>query len=203
VHLVVGLGNPGKQYERNRHNVGFMVVDALAQAHGFADVRPRFGGLFSRGSVGDCDVALLKPQTFMNLSGDSVRAASAWLHIAPPDVIVVHDELDLPWKTVRLKMAGGHAGHNGLRSVIQQLGSADFARVRVGIGRPPEGFLGEMSDWVLSDFDATESAELDCVVESAREALVWVLRTGLEKTTAALHGGFAAERADQRGEREK
>ncbi|MGA2450219.1 MAG: aminoacyl-tRNA hydrolase [Polyangiaceae bacterium] len=175
MHLVVGLGNPGRQYERSRHNMGFMVVDALAVAHGLAEMRAKFGGLFSRGAVGPGDVALLKPQTFMNLSGESVQAAAAWLKVAPSGIIVIHDELDLPWKTVRLKLGGGHAGHNGLRSIIQHLGSAEFARVRVGIGRPPAAFASDVSAWVLSGLDASQDGDLPSVIERARDAVVGVL----------------------------
>ena len=104
----------------------------------------------------------------MNLSGDSVQPAAAFLKVAPADVIVVHDELDLPWRDVRLKVGGGHAGHNGLRSIIQRLGTPDFVRVRVGIGKPPAGFRGDGADWVLSSFDAVERAELPDVVDARR-----------------------------------
>ena len=187
MNLVVGLGNPGREYERTRHNVGFMVVDAVAATLGLADMRGKFGGLFSRGVVDAGDVALLKPQTFMNRSGESVQLAAAWLKVDPSGVIVVHDELDLPWKAVRLKLGGGHAGHNGLRSVIQHLGSAEFVRVRVGVGKPPAAFLGEMSDWVLSKFDAAQAGDLGGVIEKARDAVVGVLRTGLEATMTTLH----------------
>jgi PTH1 family peptidyl-tRNA hydrolase len=203
VHLVVGLGNPGRDCEKNRHNVGFMVVDALAHAHGFSDGRAKYGGLFSRGILADRDVALLKPSTFMNLSGESVQAAAAWLKVAPREIIVVHDELDLPWKTVRLKLGGGHAGHNGLRSVIQCLGSAEFVRLRVGIGRPPASFLGEVSDWVLSNFDMGETADLGGVVDIAKETVVQVLRGGFEAATAQLHGLGAAKRPDEPTGRER
>jgi PTH1 family peptidyl-tRNA hydrolase len=115
----------------------------------------------------------------MNLSGDSVQLAAAFLKVAPANVIVVHDELDLPWKDVRVKVGGGHAGHNGLRSIIQRLGTPDFVRVRVGIGRPPPGFKGDVADFVLQDFDAMERAELPDVVDRAAAAVEKVVASGV------------------------
>jgi PTH1 family peptidyl-tRNA hydrolase len=160
VQLVVGLGNPGREYEGSRHNVGFLVADALRQSAGWPEYKPKFSGVWTRGELSSgAPVALLKPQTYMNLSGDSVQPASAFLKIAPSDVIVVHDELDLPWRDVRLKFGGGHAGNNGVRSVALRLGTPDFVRVRIGIGKPPAGFRGGGADWVLSNFDAVERSE--------------------------------------------
>lgn len=183
MHLVVGLGNPGKKYERNRHNVGFMVVERLAEAHGFPAFKEKFAGVWTKGEVGvggtRHPVALLLPHTFMNLSGDSVQPAAAFLKVEPARIIVVHDELDLPWKDVRLKLGGGHAGHNGLRSIIQRLGTPDFVRVRVGIGRPPPGFRGDVADWVLQDFDAAERVDLPDVIDRACGAIEKVLSDGV------------------------
>jgi PTH1 family peptidyl-tRNA hydrolase len=168
VLLVVGLGNPGKSHEGNRHNVGFMVVDALARSGGFPAFKEKFSGLWTRGDLPDGTAAvLLKPQTFMNLSGDSVRAASVFFKAEPGELVLVHDELDLPWRDVRRKVGGGHAGHNGVRHVAQVLGTPEFTRVRVGIGRPGAGFEAPIVAWVLSDFDAQERAELPQVVEKA------------------------------------
>jgi PTH1 family peptidyl-tRNA hydrolase len=179
VLLVVGLGNPGREHEQNRHNVGFAVADALRQAEGWPDYKSKFSGAWTRGTLEGADVALLKPQTYMNLSGDSVQPAAAFLKVAPPELIVVHDELDLAWRDVRLKIGGGHAGHNGLRSIIQRLGSPDFVRVRVGIGKPPPGFRGDGADWVLSNFDAVERAELPDVVSLAMGAVRGVVKGGV------------------------
>jgi PTH1 family peptidyl-tRNA hydrolase len=183
VHLVVGLGNPGRKYERNRHNVGFMVVDRLRAAHGLPDFREKFSGLFTKGDA----LALLEPQTFMNLSGDSVQPAAAFLKVDPGEIVVVHDELDLPWGEVRLKVGGGHAGHNGLRSLIQRLGTPEFVRVRVGIGRPPPGFRGDVADFVLADFDAMERAELPDVVDRAASAVDRVRKDGVAAAMNALN----------------
>jgi PTH1 family peptidyl-tRNA hydrolase len=180
VVLVVGLGNPGKKYEGNRHNVGFRVVEALRSADALPEWREKFSGRFTKGDV----YALLEPLTFMNLSGDSLQPCAAFLKVAPSEIIVVHDELDLPWRDVRLKLGGGHAGHNGLRSIIQRLGTPDFVRVRVGIGRPPPGFQGDVADYVLRDFDMAERAELPGVVDDAVAAVRKVLAGG---TSAAMN----------------
>jgi PTH1 family peptidyl-tRNA hydrolase len=180
--LVVGLGNPGKKYERNRHNVGFAVVDRLALKFGLPEFRVKFSGLWTRGDVellgARHSVALLKPETFMNLSGDCVQAAAAFLKEPAAAIIVVHDELDLPFGEVRVKIAGGHGGHNGLRSIIGRLGTAEFARVRVGIGRPPPGFVGDVADYVLQNFDASEMLELPALVERACYAVELLVGRG-------------------------
>jgi PTH1 family peptidyl-tRNA hydrolase len=183
VFLVVGLGNPGKKYERNRHNVGFMVVERLRSALGLPELREKFSGFFSKGDA----LAVLEPQTFMNLSGDSVQPAAAFLKVPPANVIVVHDELDLPWKDMRLKVGGGHAGHNGLRSIIGRLGTAEFVRVRVGVGRPPPGFQGDVADYVLANFDSMEQAELPDVLDRASGAIERILEVGVPATMNALN----------------
>lgn len=185
--LVVGLGNPGKKYEGNRHNVGFMAVDELARAESLADFRDKFSGLFSRGSARFGDVALLKPMTFMNLSGDSVQPCAAFLKIAPTDIIVIHDELDVPFGEVRIKFGGGHAGHNGLRSLIDRLGTPDFVRVRVGISRPPAGFRGDVADYVLSNFDSSEKAELPAIIQKAAAAAAAIQEHGVDAAMNRLN----------------
>lgn len=190
MHLVVGLGNPGKKYEKNRHNVGFMAIDRLRGAHALPDLKDKFSGLFSRGELttarGRIPVALLEPQTFMNLSGDSVQPAAAFLKVPVSSVIVVHDELDLPWRDVRIKVGGGHAGHNGLRSIIQRLG-ADFVRVRVGVGRPPPDFQGDVADYVLHDFDAAERSYLPAVIDRACEAVERIVADGASAAMNAMN----------------
>jgi len=179
VFLVVGLGNPGRQYERNRHNVGFMAADEVRSAFGLPDYKEKFSGVWTKGDA----LAVLKPQTYMNLSGDSVQPAAAFLKVPPKEIVVLHDELDIPFGDVRLKFGGGHAGHNGLRSIIERLGTPDFVRVRIGIGRPPPGFRGEVADYVLHDFDASERAELPDVLGRALDAVKRVLTDG---TSAAM-----------------
>ncbi len=177
--LIVGLGNPGRKYERTRHNVGFAVLDAIAQEQGLVDFKEKFSGLFCKGRVHGKDAVLLKPMTFMNLSGDCVQPAQVFHKVAIGDIVVIHDELDLPFGELRLKVGGGHAGHNGLRSLIARLGSPDFVRLRVGIGRPPPDFKGDVADYVLHDFDPTERANLPRIVDGARRAVELVLTEGL------------------------
>ncbi|WP_411836905.1 aminoacyl-tRNA hydrolase [Paracoccus sp. ME4] len=156
--LIVGLGNPGAKYAANRHNIGFMALDRIASDHGLSPWRARFQGLTAEGRLGDMRVTLLKPQTFMNLSGQSVGEAMRYLKLTPADVIVLHDELDLAPGKARVKQGGGHAGHNGLRSIHQHIG-ADYGRVRLGIGHP--GHKDRVAPYVLSDFAKAEEAWLD------------------------------------------
>jgi len=179
VHLVVGLGNPGKKYAGNRHNVGFLAVEELRRRESLAELKEKFSGVWTKGEIGGKPVALLEPMTYMNLSGGSVQPAAAFLKAEPADIIVLHDELDLPFGDVRLKVGGGHAGHNGLRSIIERLGTPDFVRVRIGIGRPPPGFRGEVADYVLQDFDPSERAELSGVLTRAVDAAVRVIDVGI------------------------
>ncbi len=175
--LVVGLGNPGREYEGHRHNIGFRVVDAIREEQGWPEFKSKFSGVWTRGLLGPHPVALLKPQGYMNLSGDSVQPAAAFLKVAPEAIVVVHDELDLDWKDVRVKMGGGHAGHNGVRNIIERLGSPAFVRVRVGIGAP--GRAGrDAADWVLSNFEPVEREELPGVVSAARAAVRSVVELG-------------------------
>lgn len=173
--LVVGLGNPGERYAATRHNVGFMVVDELAR-----EAEPwvqRFRGSFSLLRVGAERVGLLKPQTYMNLSGESVRPAIDFYKISAERVLVAHDELDLEFGGVRLKFGGGEAGHRGLRSLSQNLGTRDYHRLRIGIGRPPGDFAGSPADFVLQAFAPAEAGQLDDLVQrSANAARLWIER---------------------------
>lgn len=146
--LLVGLGNPGGQYAGNRHNIGFMALDAIARAHGITQFRNKHGGQLAEGSIGGEKVILLKPQTFMNRSGDSVQQVAQFYKIAPSDVIVLYDELDLAAGKVRVKTGGGNGGHNGLRSIDPQIG-VGYKRVRLGIGHPGKEFV---THHVLGDF---------------------------------------------------
>ena len=156
--LLVGLGNPGGSYVRHRHNVGFMAVDAIAAAHGFAPWRAKFQGQIAEGRLGPERVLLLKPGTYMNLSGGSVRAAMDFFKLEPADVVAFHDELDLAPGRVRVKTGGGTAGHNGLRSLGAHIGP-DFVRVRIGIGHPGDKRL--VSNHVLGDFAKADADWLD------------------------------------------
>lgn len=156
--LFVGLGNPGAQYAWNRHNIGFMAVDRIAADHGFTPWRKAFQGLVSEGRLGAEKVILLKPETFMNLSGQSVQGAATFYKIPPADMVVFHDELDLAPGKLRLKQGGGHAGHNGLRSIHGHLGEA-YGRVRIGIGHP--GHKDAVAAYVLHDFAKADQDWID------------------------------------------
>ncbi len=156
--LFVGLGNPGQEYARNRHNVGFMAADAIAAAHAFSAWRAKFQGSVAEGRLANQKVLALKPGTFMNLSGDSVRAALQFHKLEPGDLVVFHDELDLPEGRIRVKTGGGHAGHNGLRSIAAHIGP-EFVRVRIGIGHPGDKRL--VHGHVLGDFAKSDAAWLD------------------------------------------
>ena len=184
--LVVGLGNPGSQYARNRHNVGFRVLDLVGQRWGASSSswKEKFSGLWTKASFAGEEVVLLAPQTYMNLSGESVQKAMTFFKVPLENVLVLHDELDLPWKEVRIKLGGGHAGNNGIRSIMQHCG-ADFVRVRIGIGKPPRGTT---ESWVLGDFDAMESAELPNVLSAAALAAEEVLQVGVAKAMNRVHG---------------
>ncbi|MDE4133430.1 aminoacyl-tRNA hydrolase [Phaeobacter sp. QD34_3] len=156
--LFVGLGNPGAKYAHNRHNIGFMALDRIAEDHGFSPWKSKFQGEISEGTLDGTKVLLLKPQTFMNNSGQSVGEAMRFYKLTPADVTVLHDELDLAPGKARVKQGGGHAGHNGLRSIHAHIG-ADYARVRLGIGHP--GHKDAVAGYVLRDFPKADEAWLD------------------------------------------
>ena len=161
MQLFVGLGNPGGKYAANRHNIGFMAMDRIADDHGFAPWRSKFQAQVTEGTLDGEKVILLKPMTFMNLSGQSVGEAMRFYKLTPDDVTVFHDELDLAPGKVRVKQGGGHAGHNGLRSIHQHIG-AEYQRVRLGIGHP--GHKDRVAGYVLSDFAKTDQDWLDDVI---------------------------------------
>lgn len=161
--LVVGLGNPGPEYERHRHNVGFMAVDDVQRRFGFSPWRRRFQGLSAEGTVGGEKILALKPQTFMNLSGQAVGEAMRFYKMIPDQVVVFHDELDLPAGRIRVKRGGGHGGHNGLRSIDDHIGK-DYWRVRVGIGHP--GSKEKVHGWVLSNFAKSDEAWLEPLLDA-------------------------------------
>lgn len=162
--LLVGLGNPGTEYARQRHNIGFMAVEAVARAHGFGAWRRKFSSLVSEGFLGDVRVLLQKPQTFMNRSGYPVAEAARFFKVPLGDIVVCHDELDLVAAKVRIKTGGGVAGHNGLRSLAAQLGAADFRRVRFGIGHP--GDKARVLGHVLGDFSADDRTWLGPLLDA-------------------------------------
>ena len=165
--LIVGLGNPGDRHAGNRHNIGFMAVDRIAVEHGLGPWRQRFQGLVADGHLGPARVTLLKPQTFMNLSGQSVGEAARFLKIPPDDVIVIHDEIDLAPAKLKVKTGGGAAGHNGLRSIDAHIGDG-FHRVRLGVGHP--GHKDAVPGYVLRDFAKADAAWLDNLLRGVEDA---------------------------------
>ena len=175
--LVVGLGNPGREYAETRHNLGWLVVDELARRHEGA-FRSKFSGSVAEVRLDGRRVALLKPETYMNESGRSVSAAGRFFKIDPEAVLVVHDDVDLEPGRLQLRLGGGLAGHNGLRSLAQHLGSQDFLRLRIGVGRPGRGDPRSVSDWVLSRFEP--DVDVDALVARAADAAETVLGEGLE-----------------------
>jgi len=175
--LVVGLGNPGREYERNRHNVGFMVAEELARRHG-GSWRGKFSGRLAEIRIDDHRVGVLKPETYMNESGRSVSAAARFFKLEPDAILVVHDESDLEPGRLQARRGGGLAGHNGLRSVAGSLGTPEFLRLRVGVGRPGRGDRRPLADFVLSDFEPHEDAE--GLVARAADAVEALDAEGLE-----------------------
>lgn len=177
--LIVGLGNPGPKYLWTRHNAGFMVLDRLAHAIGASVTRKSFSGVFGEGAWHGERLLLLKPQTYMNLPGRSVAEALRFHKLPLCDTIVIHDDLDIPFGRVKVKEGGGHGGHNGLRSLVQELGGAGFVRVRVGIGRPVHG---DVVNYVLTNFSQDEMADLAHLLDGTLDLLESLLTAGLPKT---------------------
>jgi len=183
--LVVGLGNPGPQYAGNRHNAGFMVADLLAARVGAGFRRDRSRVQAASGRLAGLQVIIAKPASFMNLAGPPIAAIAGFYKIPPDQIAVVHDELDLPFGTIRLKLGGGDGGHNGLRSLTRALGTRDYYRVRVGIGRPPG--RQDPADFVLRDFAASERKEVPLMLERAADAVEALLRLGLAPAQNEFH----------------
>ena len=174
--LIVGLGNPGPEYAATRHNIGFMVTATLAERNGIALKRKGHQGIYGVGRVAGTEATILLPQTYMNRSGTSVVSACQSLGVEPGDLIVVHDEIDRDFGALRIKVGGGHGGHNGLRSIAGALGETEYSRLRMGVGRPPAG--GDVSRYVLSCFNAAERAQLQEYTEKAADALEVLVQKG-------------------------
>ncbi|MCE5203215.1 MAG: aminoacyl-tRNA hydrolase [Coriobacteriales bacterium] len=184
--LVVGLGNPGPEYANTRHNAGFMVIDLLGQALRVSYWKDEAGSKVGLVRFGEEEVVLAKPQTFMNVSGKAVRALAREYGVVAHDIIVVHDDLDLPEETVRVKRGGGHGGHNGLRSISEELGSSDYIRVRIGIGRPPG--RQDPADYVLEPMRKEVAERLEASVTHATSAVLHVIERGVESAMQEYNG---------------
>ena len=178
MHCIVGLGNPGAEYEKTRHNVGFRVVDILAGAHSVALGRSRFRAVFGRGEIAHQPVVLAKPQTFMNDSGDAVRRVCVFYKIARENLLIVLDDMDLELGQIRLRPSGSDGGHKGLRSIIQYARTDEIVRLRLGVGRPAPG--QEAMDYVLGDFRPHERDKAEDMIQRAAEAVEYALNYGTE-----------------------
>ena len=176
--LIIGLGNPGDRYSRTRHNIGFRVVDAIAEAFSIPLDKKKFDVVYGRGQIKEKEVFLAKPMAFMNQSGSPVAKLAAYYDIVCKEILVIHDDIDLAYERIKIKAKGGHAGHNGIRSLIDAFGSGGFARIRIGIGRPgiQRGVVGH----VLGKFDPEETGMLDRIIERARDATVTVVCIGIQ-----------------------
>ncbi len=182
MHLVVGLGNPGAKYQGNRHNLGFMVVDELLERAGRPAPRAKFGAELAEVTIAGKRALLCKPMEYMNVSGQAVARVAGFWKVPVAELVVVYDELDLPFGRLKLGTGGGHGGHNGIRSMLADLGDANFARVRVGIGRPPAGW--DPADYLLSDFTRAEAKEVEELRALAADAVEAIVGNGL---TAAMN----------------
>ena len=185
--LIVGLGNPGREYERSRHNCGFRALDILAQNLGVKVDKLKFQGLYNQTNYNGVKLFLLKPQTYMNLSGRSVLQLSAFFKIPPQNIIVMFDDISLEPGRLRVRANGSAGGHNGIKSIIAMLHSEDFPRVKIGVGAKPHPDY-DLADWVLSSFSKAEQPELDRALGNARDAALCVITDGCEKAAASFNG---------------
>ncbi|HLB05099.1 MAG TPA: aminoacyl-tRNA hydrolase [Thermodesulfobacteriota bacterium] len=176
--LVIGLGNPGDDYVKTRHNIGFMVADSISKANGITVNQTKFKSIIGRGAIGSEDVIIAKPQTYMNRSGESVSSLLFFYKLEPSDCIVICDDLELPSGKIRVRGKGGHGGHNGLRSIIEQTGSQEFVRVRVGIGRPNDASV--VSNYVLNPFSKDEKPLIEDAIEKASRAVEAIIADGVD-----------------------
>jgi PTH1 family peptidyl-tRNA hydrolase len=179
VKIIVGLGNPGTHYRMSRHNIGFQVVERVAQIDHISIRTKRFSSLYGTGWINSQQVVLSKPMTFMNRSGEAVKKATDFFHLRLEDVVVIHDDLDLPFGRLRFKRRGGDGGHQGVRSIIERMGGNSFLRLKVGIGRPRQDI--DSADYVLDVFDKIEQSLLDQILSQAAESLKVMLLEGVEK----------------------
>ena len=185
--LIVGLGNPGKEYERTRHNAGFRAIDCLADELGCKIDKGKFQGLYGQCNYGGAKLFLLKPLTYMNLSGRSVLQLSAYFGIPPQRIIVLFDDISLPPGRLRIRPDGSAGGHNGIKSIIQELGSQEFPRVKIGVGAKPHPEQ-DLADWVLSSFSAQEEKALSVSLKNAAEAALCIIDRGVPEAANRFNG---------------
>ena len=185
--LIVGLGNPGKEYERTRHNCGFRALDVLAGKLGCKIDKGKFQGIYGQANYGGKKLMLLKPLTYMNLSGRSVLQLSAYFNIPPQRIIVMFDDISLEPGRLRVRGNGSAGGHNGIKSIIQELGSQEFPRVKIGVGAKPIPEQ-DLADWVLSGFTAAEEKALSASLENAGDAALWIIEKGIQQAANRFNG---------------
>ncbi len=185
-YLVIGLGNPGREYEMTRHNIGFLAIDRLAKRWGVEINKYKFKGLMGEYRKPHEKVILIKPQTFMNLSGNAVRSYVQFYKPANEQVMVIFDDLDLPFGSIRIRRSGGSSGQKGMKSIIEQLGTEEFPRIRVGIGRPP----GKMNsvDFILNDFRTSDTLDLNIILDTCADAVECFLKDGIEAAMNRFNG---------------
>ncbi|MFH5836133.1 aminoacyl-tRNA hydrolase [Proteiniclasticum sp. C24MP] len=188
MYLIAGLGNPGKDYEHTRHNAGFMVMDRLAEKLGIQFDRNKFKGKVAEGRIGSEKVVLLKPQTFMNLSGESIREAADFYKLAPEEVLVVFDDVSLEVGKIRIRKKGSAGGHNGIKSTILHLATENFPRVKVGVGAPKH----DMVKHVLGKFSQEEAEKMEKTLSASRDAVIAILENGIDSAISE-YNGFIAE----------
>lgn len=187
--LIVGLGNPGKEYERTRHNAGFRAIDVLADSLGCKIDRLKFQGLYTQTNYQGKKIFLLKPQTYMNLSGRSVLQLSAYFNIPPQRIIVLFDDISLPPGRLRIRADGSAGGHNGIKSIIAELGSQSFPRVKIGVGAKPHPEQ-DLADWVLSSFSAKEEKDLSSALNRSADAALSIIDRGVSETANRYNGSM-------------
>lgn len=185
--LIVGLGNPGREYEKTRHNCGFRAIDILAQKLSCKVDKGKFQGLYGQVNYNGSKLLLLKPMTYMNLSGRSVLQLSAYFHVPPQRIIVIFDDISLEPGRIRVRADGSAGGHNGIKSIIAEIGSQDFPRVKVGVGAKPHPEQ-DLADWVLSSFSASEEKALSSALERAADAALCIVDSGVPESAARYNG---------------
>jgi PTH1 family peptidyl-tRNA hydrolase len=176
LHLIIGLGNPGSKYDNTRHNVGFETIDVISEKYGIKVTKLKHKALVGDGIIEGQRVLLVKPQTFMNLSGESVRDVAGWYKVSPANIIIIYDDIDIPIGKIRVRPKGSSGTHNGMKSVIYQLQSDEFPRVRIGIGKPPEEW--DLADYVLSKFSGDELKIIEASISKAAEAVISIIKHG-------------------------
>lgn len=187
--LIVGLGNPGKEYERTRHNAGFRAIDVVAQQLNCKIDRLKFQGLYCQTNYLDKKLFLLKPQTYMNLSGRSVLQLSAYFNIPPQRIIILFDDISLPPGRLRIRADGSAGGHNGIKSIISEIGSQNFPRVKIGVGAKPHPEQ-DLADWVLSSFSAKEEKDLSSALTRAADAALFIIEKGVPEAANRFNGSM-------------